>query len=491
MSGMMALHGTYIDKQPLLKSGLYRTDKLKLGIYPRTLIQTFERFVECNNRDPGPSSRPEIQLVYCYECGSYMELRRVADVHGGNAVCDECDGAIEGEFLWHCHKCCSRHVEDENGEIGYDLCTECGLACSRGIKEHQDDDPCASPSVPQLEVVLNGDPLPQSAGADSAADVQQQNSEDTVTRMIFIGSSSGRNNYQFAADTAEALAETLRARGCIVDPSAIQNVDRNGLHFGAYRIYCQKLKLDKADMKRLQILDKSIRTATIINDADRLAELQVDRSEFMYELATTQHAQKERAQFSSMGFSSEEMANLKSLALTPLSMREIRTHNSQVGEEVAKAAMVLWAQKAQSAGVLFRILHCGTYNHWVLAIFRQSQPQRVIYYDSCGGTPNDHVKAAIKQVFADKVQLSGEGKIRVVIAPSQRQTAGSNLCLFFSVANADFFIHNRNSRSWGPSYDESHMRSHLEKCLSSKATARFPLRQEIRLPNDLPKSIYI
>ena len=28
-------------------------------------------------------------------------------------------------------------------------------------------------------------------------------------------------------------------------------------------------------MKRLQILDKSIRTATIINDADRLAELQV------------------------------------------------------------------------------------------------------------------------------------------------------------------------------------------------------------------------
>ena len=65
---------------------------------------------------------------------------------------------------------------------------------------------------------------------------------------IFIGSSSGRNNYQFAADTAEALAETLRARGCIVDPSAIQNVDRNGLHFGAYRIYCQKLKLDKADV---------------------------------------------------------------------------------------------------------------------------------------------------------------------------------------------------------------------------------------------------
>ena len=58
------------------------------------------------------------------------------------------------------------------------------MRCSRGIKEHQDDDPCASPSVPQLEVVLNGDPLPQSAGANSAADVQQQNSEDTVTRMV-------------------------------------------------------------------------------------------------------------------------------------------------------------------------------------------------------------------------------------------------------------------------------------------------------------------
>ena len=42
---------------------------------------------------------------------------------------------------------------------------------------------------------------------------------------------------------------------------------------------------------------------------------QVERSEFMYNLATTQHAQKERAEFSSMGFSSEEITNLKSLVI--------------------------------------------------------------------------------------------------------------------------------------------------------------------------------
>ena len=42
---------------------------------------------------------------------------------------------------------------------------------------------------------------------------------------------------------------------------------------------------------------------------------QVDRSELMYELATTQYAQKERAAFLSMGFSAEKMNNLKSLVI--------------------------------------------------------------------------------------------------------------------------------------------------------------------------------
>jgi len=65
---------------------------------------------------------------------------------------------------------------------------------------------------------------------------------------VFIASSTGVNNYQFASDTPEELATTLRARGCIVDPSAIQGVDRNGMHLGGYKIYNQKLLLDRSDV---------------------------------------------------------------------------------------------------------------------------------------------------------------------------------------------------------------------------------------------------
>ena len=64
MSGMVIHHGKQINKQQLVKSGLYRSDKLGLGIFPRTLIPTFERFVASSNRDPGPSCRAEIQVFY-------------------------------------------------------------------------------------------------------------------------------------------------------------------------------------------------------------------------------------------------------------------------------------------------------------------------------------------------------------------------------------------------------------------------------------------
>jgi len=127
----------------------------------------------------------------------------------------------------------------------------------------------------------------------------------------------------------------------------------------------------------------------------------------------------------------------------------------------------------------------------VLLAFRESQPGRVVYYDSCGGSPNNHIKATIKVLFSAKVQVSIDGKIRVIIAPSQRQSLGSNLCLFFSIANADFIIDNQNSRSWGPLYNESLMRAHLENCLSSKTTAHFPIRQAVRSLNALPKTIFI
>ena len=106
---------------------------------------------------------------------------------------------------------------------------------------------------------------------------------------VFIASASGGNNYIFAADSAEELAETLRVRGCIVDPVMIKAVDQNGKHFGGYKIYSQKLSLGSRDvnlftklpfskcveMEELRHLDMLIRTATIANDLDRLAELQV------------------------------------------------------------------------------------------------------------------------------------------------------------------------------------------------------------------------
>ena len=75
---------------------------------------------------------------------------------------------------------------------------------------------------------------------------------------IFIASSSGRNNYQFAADTPEELAVTLRARGCIIDPTVIQNVDQNGKHFRGYRIYSQKLELDEGDVNSLSNFLKEV-----------------------------------------------------------------------------------------------------------------------------------------------------------------------------------------------------------------------------------------
>merc|ERR1719285_1315587 len=151
--------------------------------------------------------------------------------------------------------------------------------------------------------------------------------------------------------------------------------------------------------------------------------------------------------------------------------------------------MALWAQRAQAAGVHFHISHCGTYNHWVLLVFKESQPGRVIYYDSCAGSPNNHIKARIKELFSSKVQISVDGKIRVVVAPSQRQSLGANLCLFFSIANADFFIDNRFSS--GPLYDESQMRTHLEKCLRSNTAAPFPREREVREIEGLPKNIFI
>ena len=65
---------------------------------------------------------------------------------------------------------------------------------------------------------------------------------------VFIASASGGNNYIFAADSAEELAETLRARGCIVEPATIKAVGQNGKHLGGYKIYSQKLSLGSRDV---------------------------------------------------------------------------------------------------------------------------------------------------------------------------------------------------------------------------------------------------
>ena len=58
------------------------------------------------------------------------------------------------------------------------------LRCSRGIKEHQDDDICASASGPQLEIVLNAASLTNSSGADAAADIQNDNADDIATHKV-------------------------------------------------------------------------------------------------------------------------------------------------------------------------------------------------------------------------------------------------------------------------------------------------------------------
>lgn len=150
--------------------------------------------------------------------------------------------------------------------------------------------------------------------------------------------------------------------------------------------------------------------------------------------------------------------------------------------------MTLWASRARAAGVIFHVLHCGSINHWVLVAFRESKPRVVFYYDSCRGNPNMHIQSAIKQLLGNKVQHTSDGKITVLIAPSQRQTLGSNLCLFYSVANADYFIDHPSS--FTPYFEENRMRPHLEKCLSSKTATPFPSRSG-RAPENLPKTIYI
>lgn len=232
---MVIHHGKQIDSQQLVKSGLYRSDKLGLGIFPRTLIPTFERFVASSNRDPGPSCRAEIQLVWCHECGSYMELKKIEEIHEGGAICDECDVEIDEGLFWHCKNCFGRDKNDNDAECGYDLCKNCGLAYSRGIKEHEDDDPNASPPPPQLEIILDGTCVASASGS-AGSNRQQRRGDDLITHKVFIASSKGRNNYQFAADTSEELSATLRARGCILDPRTIESVDRNGIHFGTYLI---------------------------------------------------------------------------------------------------------------------------------------------------------------------------------------------------------------------------------------------------------------
>ena len=42
------------------------------------------------------------ELIWCYECDSYMQLKKVEEIHEDGALCDECDESIEAGYFWHC-----------------------------------------------------------------------------------------------------------------------------------------------------------------------------------------------------------------------------------------------------------------------------------------------------------------------------------------------------------------------------------------------------
>ena len=75
------------------------------------------------------------EIVYCYECESYMELIQVKNIHNGQASCDECDKLVTSGYVWHCKhvskidifyqhldyiECVSEERQNSDGEVGYE-----------------------------------------------------------------------------------------------------------------------------------------------------------------------------------------------------------------------------------------------------------------------------------------------------------------------------------------------------------------------------------
>ena len=59
---------------------------------------------------------------------------------------------------------------------------------------------------------------------------------------------NSQRNFQFVADSAEALATIMRNRGCIFDASALVASGRDGLRIQGYKIFRQTIKLSPRDV---------------------------------------------------------------------------------------------------------------------------------------------------------------------------------------------------------------------------------------------------
>jgi len=434
----------------------------------------------------------QVILVFCYECESYMELCRVAHVHDNGALCDECNCEITSDLLYHCKNCKSLQSEDSSNDPGYDLCLECGFANSKGVKsDHQE------PSNTFSLDIVRAERMPvdsEDSSSESFAPIANANAPhrvegaDVTRQKVFVASAANDNNFQYTARSASVLAEILRGRGCIVNVDTIAATTINGIRINGYLIYSQILELQREDLHQLDTLDTMIASATLSGDLDRLEELQVQRSEFQYVLVRSHQAAKMRSEFSSLGFGSAQIDNLRLLLLTPLSMKEIQTNGKQVGEEVVKAATTL-LMRGPTNGKAFTIMHAGSINHWILVTFSERQSDRLLFWDSLCGDPTPHVLQEILRLYKDKVKRVRGGKIRITCLPVQRQSRESNLCLFFAVAHAEAYL--RDPAPLLLEFDESQMRAHLSKCLCENDMKKFPLKGHLSRARGSPKNLYI